>query len=210
MMEDARTSAARRHFDSWSQTYERDPGSRRLGEAQAAALRLLQLTGVDTLLDVGCGTGAAVRAEARTCRAVGLDLSPGMISQARLRAAGIANVEFLVGDTSGELPFEDAEFSAVVCSTAFHHFPRQAHALAEMVRVLTPGGRVVIADANADRLAVRALDALLRVGQRSHVGFWRPSRIAAALAGLGLAESSITTMWRGNYALVRAQRARSS
>ncbi len=123
-MEDSRTTAARTHFDRWSATYESGPGARRLQSVQTAALAALALTPDDVLLDLGCGTGAAVREAAPAVRrAVGFDLSPAMIAQARELAADLANVEFREGDVSGPLPFADGEFTAIVCTTAFHHFP---------------------------------------------------------------------------------------
>ena len=77
-------TAARTHFDRWSATYETGPGARRLQELQTAALAALGLISNDVLLDLGCGTGAAVRQAAPAVRrAVGFDLSPEMIAQAR-------------------------------------------------------------------------------------------------------------------------------
>ena len=75
---------SRRHFDRWSRSYESDPSSRRLAALQQAALDALALESGDRLLDVGCGSGAAVRHAAPTVeRAIGVDLSPGMIERAR-------------------------------------------------------------------------------------------------------------------------------
>jgi ubiquinone/menaquinone biosynthesis C-methylase UbiE len=177
-VEDTRTTAARTHFDRWSETYENDSAARWLREVQTQALAALALSEYDVLLDVGCGTGAAVRDAAPTVRrAVGFDLSPGMIAQARERAAavGIGNAEFEVGDVSGPLPFADGAFTALVCTTAFHHFPRPRDTIDEMSRVLAPGGRLVIADANRRHPAVFALDLALRVTQPSHAGFRSPA-----------------------------------
>jgi ubiquinone/menaquinone biosynthesis C-methylase UbiE len=107
-----KTEAARVHFDRWAPTYERDRAARRLREA-----------------------GGTVQ------RAVGFDLSAGMIAEARTRADGLRNVDFVVGDASDRLPFADTEFTAAFCSTAFHHFPDQLRTIAEMARVLAPGAR---------------------------------------------------------------------
>ena len=208
-MEDTRTTAARTHFDRWSETYEHDSAARWLREVQTAALAALALNRDDVLLDVGCGTGAAVRdAAPGVTRAVGFDLSPGMIAQARARAqsAGLANVEFREGDVSGRLPFDTGAFTALVCTTAFHHFPKPRETIAEMSRVLAPGGRLVIADANRRHPAVFALDQVLRVTQPSHAGFRSPSRLMHDLCAAGLHRVSFCTMrWR-TYAFVRAEK----
>lgn len=210
-MEDTRTTAARTHFDRWSETYERDSAARWLREVQTQALAALALDTDDVLLDLGCGTGAAVRDAAGTVRrAVGLDLSPGMIAQAteRARADGIDNVEFHEGDVSGALPFEDAAFTALVCTTAFHHFPRPQATIAEMSRVLTPGGRLVIADANRRHPAVFTLDLILRATQPSHAGFRSPAWLMRELATAGIDRrvAYCTERWR-SYAFVRAEKA---
>ncbi|MGN6867636.1 MAG: class I SAM-dependent methyltransferase [Solirubrobacteraceae bacterium] len=207
-MEDTRTTAARTHFDRWSETYEQDSAARWLREIQTQALAALALTENDVLLDVGCGTGAAVRDAAPTVnRAVGFDLSPGMIAQARDRAAGLDNVDFHTGDVSGRLPFDDCAFTALVCTTAFHHFPKPRDTIAEMARVLAPGGRLVIADSNRRNPAVFVLDLVLRVAQPSHAGFRSPEQLMHDLCAAGFASVSYCTVrWR-SYAFVRAERA---
>jgi ubiquinone/menaquinone biosynthesis C-methylase UbiE len=208
-VEDKRTTAARTHFDRWSETYERDSAARWLREAQTAALAALALNPNDVLLDLGCGTGAAVRdAAPQVSRAVGLDLSPGMIAQARERAEaeGLdSNVEFVVGDVSGPLPFDDGAFTAVVCTTAFHHFPRPRDTVAEIARVLAAPGRVVIADANRRHPAVFALDLGLRVFQRSHAAFRSPAQIMHDLCAAGFRHVSYCTLHWRSYAFVRGE-----
>jgi len=206
--EDPRTQAARTHFDRWSETYERDSAAKWLREVQHEALAALALNAGDVLLDLGCGTGAAVRDAAPVVRrSVGFDVSAGMITQARERAADLENVEFRQGDVSGPLPFADGEFTAVVCTTAFHHFPRPLDTVAEISRVLGPGGRVVIADANRRHPAVFALDLALRAFQPSHVGFRSPAQLMDDLCAAGFARASYCTIrWR-SYAFVRAERA---
>jgi ubiquinone/menaquinone biosynthesis C-methylase UbiE len=197
---------SRRHFDRWSPRYEEDRVSRWLAEVQGEALAELELRSDDRLLDVGCGTGAAVRQAAPTVeRAVGVDLSPGMIARARELGGDLVNAEFLLGD-SEELPFGDAEFTAVLCTTSFHHYPRPERALREMARVLAPRGRLAIADARADHPAVRTLDAILRRVQRSHVGFRRFGELASLLEAAGLAHVTSRTLWSGGYMIVSAHK----
>ncbi len=206
-MEDTRTTAARTHFDRWSETYERGRGARRLQGLQTAALASLALSPEDVLLDLGCGTGAAVRDAAATVRrAVGFDLSPAMIDQARGLAAGLGNVEFRVGDVSGPLPFADGDFTAIVCTTAFHHFPRQLETIAEMSRVLAPRGRLVIADANRRHPVVFVLDLALRRLQPSHVGVRSARALMRDLGAAGFGRTSVCTIWSRSYAFVRAEK----
>ncbi|HUA05886.1 MAG TPA: methyltransferase domain-containing protein [Solirubrobacteraceae bacterium] len=206
-MEDSRTTAARTHFDRWSETYERGPGAQRLQGRQTAALASLALNPEDVLLDLACGTGAAVREAAVTVRrAVGLDLSPSMIDQARMLAGSLDNVEFRIGDVSGPLPFDDGEFTAIVCTTAFHHFPRPLDTVAEMYRVLAPGGRVVIADFNRRNPVVFAADLALKRLQASHIGLRSPGQLIRDLGGAGFARASVCTVSGRSYAFVRAEK----
>ena len=207
MAREQKLEASRRHFDRWSRTYERDPASRWLKEVQGEALASLELTPSDVLLDVGCGTGAAVREAAPTvARAVGVDLSPAMVAQARAFADDLPNVEFREGEASGRLPFEDGEFTAILCTTAFHHFPEPERAVREMARVLAPGGRVAIGDPDSDVLIVKLADLVLRGVQRSHVGFQGVRRLERLLAQAGLESPRVRRVWSGTYAIVRADR----
>jgi ubiquinone/menaquinone biosynthesis C-methylase UbiE len=102
------------------------------------------------VLDVGTGTGiVALRAAATATslgRVVGIDLSSGMLAIARKKAATRRiedRVEFRDMDAE-RLEFRDASFDAVVSMFALHHFPNPAAALAEMYRVLKPGGTLSI------------------------------------------------------------------
>jgi ubiquinone/menaquinone biosynthesis C-methylase UbiE len=196
--------ASSRHFDRWADTYEKDATSRWLATVQAAALEALDLGLDDRFLDVGCGTGAAVRRAAPAVeRAAGVDLAPAMIARARELAADLPNVDFHEGD-SGKLPFADAEFTAVICTTSFHHYPDPRRAIGEMSRVLAPGGRVVIGDICSDGLPARALDLILRTFQASHVHFNRARELEALIIAAGLAHRGTQWLARRNYVIVEA------
>jgi ubiquinone/menaquinone biosynthesis C-methylase UbiE len=197
---------ARRLFDRWSGWYERDPFSRWLGKRQDDALQALELRGGDRLLDVGCGTGAAVRAAAKIVeRAVGVDLSPKMLDQARERAAGLSGVEFVEGD-SENLPFADGEFTAVLCTTSLHHYPRPEAAAREFARVLAPGGRIVIGDATNDAVVTTVLDFLSRKFEAGHVGYLKAEGLRLLLENAGLERVQVRSLWRGIYGLALANK----
>lgn len=100
----------------------------------------------DAVLDVGCGTGAVLallHEKYPDRRYVGLDLTPEMIEVARTKVA--PGMEFVVGDAEN-LPFDEASFDAVLCSNSFHHYPNPAAFLAGALRVLRPGGRLILRD----------------------------------------------------------------
>ncbi len=202
----AKKASARRHFDRWAGRYEEDRTSRWLADLQAEALRTLRPAKDDRMLDIGCGTGAAVREAAPAVeRAVGVDLSPAMVARARELAADLPNADFREAD-SELLPFGDDAFTAILCTTSFHHYPDPDRAIREMARVLAPGGRVVIGDGCSDRLAARALDLVLRTFQRSHVHFYRSRELEAIIARSGLSHGSSLLLLGGGYAIVTARK----
>ena len=100
------------------------------------------------ILDIGCGTGInlleAARVLAPCRRLVGVDLAPGMIEEARKKAAAAGvPATFVLGDAE-QLEVEDGAFDLVICNSAYHWFPDRARALAEFARVLRPGGQALV------------------------------------------------------------------
>ena len=131
----------------------------------AELLDSLNLRGDERILDMGCGRGAVLLMAAQhltTGRAVGVDLwrsadQSGNSPEATRRnavAEGVADrVDLHTGDMTA-LPFEDSSFDVVVSSLAIHNIRGRAgreKAIDEAVRVLRPGGRLVLADLRATR-----------------------------------------------------------
>jgi ubiquinone/menaquinone biosynthesis C-methylase UbiE len=148
----------------------------------------------DTSLDVACGPGSVVLAFARRVRhAAGLDATLAMLDQARVAAerAGITNVEWHAGDVYA-LPFE-ASFDIVSCRFAFHHLLDRPRALAEMVRVARPGGRIVLCDAVAsdDPGKAAAFNAMERFRDPSTVEFRPLSALVHLFAAVGLPQPEV-------------------
>ena len=113
------------------------------------AARLVKFAGVragHSLLDVGCGTGVvAITAARNGARVDGLDLTPELLDRARENAR-IANVEVDLREGDVEaLPFDDGAFDVVLSQFGHMFAPRPDLALAEMIRVLKPGGRIAFA-----------------------------------------------------------------
>ncbi|UTW04724.1 methyltransferase domain-containing protein [Amphritea atlantica] len=104
-----------------------------------------QISSGHRVLDVACGTGILARTVAATVTepgsVTGLDLSPGMLAMARQLAPSI---DWQLGSAES-LPFADNSFDAVVSQFGLMFFQDRRSALKEMMRVLTPGGRLVVA-----------------------------------------------------------------
>jgi ubiquinone/menaquinone biosynthesis C-methylase UbiE len=123
---------------------------------------LLAVQEGEMILDVGCGTGGAVRALASQVgdrgRVIGIDASAIMIAEAEKRAAGLTlPIDYRVADAHA-LPFADNSFDGCYAIGVFEILPDPRRALAEMVRVLRPGGRLVIPGPDADGSVIDAAD----------------------------------------------------
>lgn len=97
-------------------------------------------------LEVAIGTGLNLPHYPAAVDLVGLELSRGMLAVARRRAADLGRQVDLREGTATELPFQDEEFDAVVCTLALCAIPDDTAAIREMSRVLKPGGHVLLAD----------------------------------------------------------------
>jgi ubiquinone/menaquinone biosynthesis C-methylase UbiE len=177
-----------------------------------AILERAALEGKERVLDVGAGTGLlALGAADRALSVIAVDISPAMCARlaARARAAGKANVEVREGDAAA-LPVADESVEVVISNYCFHHLPDPAkqRALAEVRRVLVPGGRFIFGDmmfsfsaaSPRDRRVLRRL--ALRMARRGPAGILRLLRNGARLM-LGRAEHPAPPQW-WEGALVRA------
>jgi ubiquinone/menaquinone biosynthesis C-methylase UbiE len=114
------------------------------------------------------------------------------------------NVEFLKAP-SDALPFDDGSFTALVCTTALHHFPDPQQSIDEMARVLAPGGRLVIGDASRDSLLAKLADPFFRRFEEGHVGLQRRRDLEAMLTQAGAHVTRSRYLWVRLYALVAAE-----
>lgn len=159
------------------------------GPDLAAMVAAAGLTGVERVLDMGCGAGhSAIAAAARAAHVTALDVTPEMLEVAARLATerGLTNMTFQQGDVSA-LPFADASFDVVTSRVSAHHYADPASALAEAFRVLRPGGRFLLVDTIVPEDAT--LDTfsncfeLLR--DSSHVRNWRATEWLRMLKSSG-------------------------
>lgn len=124
-------------------------GGRRVIDSRLAAAAWVRPG--DLVLDVGCGPGGLTRRLAAAAgpdgEVIGLDASPAMIDYALRHSSSEPNCRFKLG-TAQDLPLPADTFDLVVSTFAMHHIgaDHRLTALAEMYRVLRPGGRLLIAD----------------------------------------------------------------
>ena len=134
------------------------------------------------VLDLACGTGNYTSAlAARGRRMIGLDRSPQMLAQARLKGA-----EPRVLADAARRPFAEAAFSGAICVHAVHHFADLRAALAEVGRVLAPAARLVIFTGFPEQVRSYWLNAYFPVAlERAALLVPLETEIAQALAAAG-------------------------
>jgi 2-polyprenyl-6-hydroxyphenyl methylase/3-demethylubiquinone-9 3-methyltransferase len=144
------------------------------------------LAGVDLrgllALDGGCGPGRAIeRLRARGARVVALDLAPRMLALARSRGAARA----VAGDVA-RLPFADDTFDVVLSSEVIEHTPEPLASARELLRVLRPGGHLVLSTPNRLWQPVVRAASLLRLRPFDGLeNFPRPAALRRALETAG-------------------------
>jgi SAM-dependent methyltransferase len=176
-------------------TKQAEPFAAMPAHADADIVRLIldaaRLTPQSRVLDVACGPGLVAFALAEIAQDVtGLDLTPAMLEKARelQRQKGLPNLSWDLG-RADSLPYPENSLDAAVTRFSFHHLLRPDAALAEMMRVCRPGGRVVVCDVyTSSNEQAAEYDRLERLRDRSHVHALRLDELRALMAKTGFAE----------------------
>ena len=169
-----------------------------------ADLKRLGLKSGQHVLDIGCGNGRHT-AEAYRLKgivAVGADLNLDDLKQARERlefhdrlGAHGGGCWCLSAADVRHLPFADGHFQAVICSEVMEHIPDHERALAELVRVLKPGGHLVVSVPRyfPERICW-ALSDEYHLANQGHVRIYRKDELVRMIQGTGM------TLYRIHYA----------
>ena len=181
-------------YDAWASNYDTIDNALIRAE-EPLVERALTDVPVGRALDAACGTGRhAARLVAAGHVTIGVDRSPAMLTAAREK---VPQAEFRTGDLTA-LPLDDASVDVAVCSLALTHLPDLAPAVAELARVVTPGGRVVLSDAHPTFVLVQG-QALFPVDGgfafvRNHVHLHSAYLTAFAAHGLSVRRCSEAPM----------------
>ncbi len=143
------------------------------GPELLALLDAHPFSATDRVIDAGTGTGHTALAVAPlVAEVVAVDLTTSMLDQGRMLAAerGISNVTFTVGDIE-HLEFAAGSFDVAVSRYSAHHYPHPERGIAEIARVLKPGGVFLLADVVSpeDPTADTYLNAIEVLRDPSHV-----------------------------------------
>jgi SAM-dependent methyltransferase len=168
----------------WSETY--DQPLRLFPIEQPVMHALLDPLAPSTVLDAACGTGRySAYLAARGHQVIGVDRSAAMLAKARTKRP---QSEFREGDLEA-LPLADGSVDAAVCALALVHLPEVGKAVAELARVIRPGGRLIISDVHPFPVLLGWQAQFRTAG--GEAGFMRlyphlPSEYCAAFAAAGL------------------------
>jgi ubiquinone/menaquinone biosynthesis C-methylase UbiE len=162
-------------FNRWATTYDRHWMQRVIFEPiQRTVLQMAaeEIGRPGTILDVGCGSGRLLRS-ARVrfpgARLVGVDAAIEMVKQAR-KSTPDGTIQFQQAIAEA-LPFPDSSFELVFSTMTFHHWDNQARGADEVARILTPGGRWLLAEfvPSGFMKRVRSLLRLHQFPDRTHL-----------------------------------------
>lgn len=186
----------REEFTHQSQSFGSSPAMTS-AETLGALIDLAPEERTAAWLDVACGPGVISRAMAPKVGSVlGVDLTPAMIGEAGRRTGeeGLENVSFALGDVTG-LDLADDSFDGAITRLSLHHIPAPARVLAEMARVVRPGGWVLVSDivADPDRDANAWREEIERLRDPSHWACHTVESLRAMgeAAGLSLDEEKL-------------------
>ena len=142
---------------------------------QKRTISLTALKEKDYFLDIGCGTGWAVRHASRIIKengkAFGIDLSPKMIEIAKANSPNNQNIFFSQAN-SENLPFKDNFFEFIICTNSFHHYLDPLKVLDEIFRVLKKEGEIYILDVTTDGFLAKMLNKRFQKTEKEHVKFY--------------------------------------
>jgi ubiquinone/menaquinone biosynthesis C-methylase UbiE len=186
----SRDAADLRFWDRNAHRYDRSMVL--LGRPMAPMLRRLEeaARGTGRVLEVAAGTGIVTVALARTAReVVATDLSEAMLTELRrkVEGLGLTHVRCERADLTA-LPYASGEFDLVVAANVLHLVPDVGAALAELVRVVRPGGRVAVPTfCHGQSVFTRAASGLARLGGFPVRRKLTLAALAGAVEGAGLA-----------------------
>jgi phosphatidylethanolamine/phosphatidyl-N-methylethanolamine N-methyltransferase len=170
-------------YGRWAPVYDLVFGPL-LESSRKAAVACLGPT-VTHVLEVGVGTGISLANYPRHARVTGIDLSPDMLARARRRVSrgGLENVDALLEMDASELAFPDNSFDAAMAMYVMTVLPDPARAMAQMRRVVKPGGRVFAVGHFAPERGLRQAIAGALASSGRRLG-WNTTVTVSALAAL--------------------------
>jgi len=132
-------------YDNWADAIDRSVWAPWCGRWVESFSR--EVPEASAILDIGCGTGNALRqlAGKHPARLAGMDISPKAIAVAANKLSGL-DADLRAGDAEAGLPWPEETFDVVTMTATIHHFPHPEKVVREVFRVLKPAGRLIVAE----------------------------------------------------------------
>ena len=169
------------------------------------------LPAAPTVVDLGCGPGGLLgplRERHPDAHVTGVEVQPLMIEAARVEAARVG-AEIVEADLAGKLPFADSSVHAVTAVMVVHELPYPVPLLAEVARILAPGGCLLIFDWASQPLRHYAGEQELTEDLIQHFRehcLWAPDDLAWLCERQGLTVLEVIARRGGDHAMVAAQK----
>ena len=170
------------------------------------------LPAAPTVVDLGCGPGglfAPLRQRHPDARVVGVEIQPMMVEAARVEAERVG-AELVEADLASPLPFADGSVDAVTAVMVVHELPYPVPLLAEVARILAPGGCLLIFDWVSQPLRRYAGEQELTPGLIEHFRehcLWAPDDLAYLCERQGLQVLEVIGRRGGDHAMVALRKA---
>lgn len=177
------------NFDRAAGYYDRSRGYPRKVEAEVTAVLVAAVDGRGRCLEVGVGTGRiAIPLHRAGVRMVGVDISRRMLEKLLEKSGGRPPFPVALADATA-LPFGPGSFGATLVAHVLHLIPHWREAVAEMARVLQPGGTVLVnLTGGGGELRAAVSGRFIAAGglERTHLGVVDAEELDAAFARVGL------------------------
>ncbi len=158
-------------WDEWAQSFD-NKWAAPFRYLQKQVIAIADIKPDTNFLDVGCGTGWALRYAAGLLNMqgnfIGVDISERMIEKAREHSRGMTNIKYYKANAE-ELPLENNWFDVIICTNSFHHYLNPAKALGEAYRVLKQKGKIYVLDITTDDFITGWIDVQIKKMEKEHV-----------------------------------------
>ncbi|MBE6834355.1 class I SAM-dependent methyltransferase [Faecalispora sporosphaeroides] len=168
-------------FNQQAATYDEDIKGQHARSLYPVLLKKLSGLDFNTVLDLGCGTGAVMQAIFESFpdkRVYGIDISENMLQKAKEKLKDKATLT--LGD-SEHLPYANEMFDVVYCNDSFHHYPAPEKVIAEVYRVLKPTGKFIISDCWQPFFGRIIMNAFMRFSSEGDVKMYSKREICRLL-----------------------------
>jgi len=192
----------RKAYDKKAANYDHTPDGRFTEKFKSLLLENIDLRDNDSVLDVGCGNGTLLSklAKRKSIHGFGIDISPRMIQNAKVRYP-----EFVFTVSGCErIPFEKDSMDIITVSAAYHHFSDVDAFALEARRVLKPGGMLYIAEIYLPAVIRQVANCFLPLSKDGDVRFYSPAEIIRTFSSADF--HLMDTVKRRHIQIVRLQR----